>query len=87
MFYLDEVGFSVLKYRENIPVLAECTACHLKFLTPVGMTEEQEAHYYLWKKYISHHCATATAQRKDGHRDNVFTLQAHTPRKQRTRAG
>jgi len=82
----DEIGFAVLRYREKTPVLAACTFCQLKFLTPAGMMNDPvAADEYLWRKYISHRCATATEQRKDTHRGNLSTLDAI--RSPRARAG
>jgi len=53
---IDEIGFSVVKYRQETPVLARCTRCELKFLTPSGMTDPQAANDYLLNKYFSHRC-------------------------------
>ena len=39
----DAVGFSILKYREKIPVLAVCARCRVKFLTPPQMMKDYEA--------------------------------------------
>jgi hypothetical protein len=64
----DEIGFSVLKYRENTPVLAVCTRCQLKFLTPAGMMKDwQAASDYLWKKYSDHRCGTENLTRQGKH--------------------
>jgi hypothetical protein len=82
---IDEIGFSVLKYKENTPILAVCARCQLKFLTPSGMKDRETAGDYLWKKFITHRCAAADAQRKDGTRDT--TLETSTLRKLVARAG
>jgi len=82
---IDEIGFSVLKYKENTPVLAVCARCQLKFLTPSGMMNRETAGDYLWKKYITHRCATKPAQDKDAARDT--TLETSTLRKLFARAG
>jgi hypothetical protein len=83
---VDEIGFRVLKCRGQTPVLAGCARCQLKFLTPPGMTDDQQAAAdYLWNKYITHHCAADTASGKEGVRGTPPTLK-YAPRKQSPRA-
>lgn len=83
----DEIGFSVLRYREQTPVLAACTRCQLKFLTPAGMMGDwQAAIDYLRKKYSDHRCAIAPSGKKDDNRDPQSILEADTTRKPRSRA-
>ena len=63
---MDEIGFSVLKYRERTPVLAACTRCQLKFLTPSQMMKDWEAaREYLWRKYGNHRCASTFSHYKE----------------------
>jgi hypothetical protein len=58
-----EIGFSVLKYKGQTPVLACCSRCQLKFLTPTKMMDDSyAAHEYLCKKYDSHHCTMSNGR-------------------------
>lgn len=56
----DEIGFAILRYRDTTPVLAACTRCQLKFLTPAQMMKDHAgAAEYLWRKYTDHQCTNA----------------------------
>jgi hypothetical protein len=78
----NEIGFSILKYRERAPVLAVCTRCQLKFLTPSQLMRDCEtATEYLWKKYSDHRCAAATAQDEETPHGTLPTLEADALRK------
>jgi hypothetical protein len=56
---MDKIEFTFLKYSDRIPVLAACTRCQLKFLTPSQKMKDWEAaNEYLWRKYSDHHCAS-----------------------------
>ena len=58
----EETAFSDLKYHNGIPVLAVCTRCQLKFLTPVEMKDSVDANEYLWKKYSEHSCGVGATR-------------------------
>jgi hypothetical protein len=73
---LRETEFSILRYRDGIPVFAGCTRCQLKFLTPSGIQKSQTAFDYLQTKFLTHKCATATAQAKERRRDPLHALQS-----------
>jgi len=70
---MDEIGFSVLKYSEKTPVLAACTRCQLKFLTPSKMMKDWEAaSEYLLGKYNDHRCASAFSRYADKNHAPLF---------------
>ena len=52
----DEVGFVILQCRKKLPMLAGCSRCNLKFLTPPNFDDESVARQYLWNKYLDHRC-------------------------------
>jgi hypothetical protein len=67
-----EIGFSVLKYRNKVPVLAACARCQLKFLTPTQvMGDGESAIEYLWRKYSEHSCIVTPSQEQQEHRSSV----------------
>ncbi|MGC1650744.1 MAG: hypothetical protein WA741_33385, partial [Candidatus Sulfotelmatobacter sp.] len=73
---MDEIGFSVLKYSEKTPVLAACTRCQLKFLTPLQMMKDwAAASEYLWRKYSNHRCANPFSHNEDKNHAPLSTLQ------------
>ena len=82
---MNKMGFSVLKYQGDTPVLAVWAWCPLKFLTPAGMKNWQTASDYLWNKYLTHRCAAVNAPHKDGIR--VTTIEIHAARKPFSKAG
>jgi hypothetical protein len=60
-----EAQFTILKYRDKIPILAVCPLCNLKFLTPHDMMKDAEsAELYLRTKYQQHNCKQSAAPRK-----------------------
>jgi hypothetical protein len=84
---VDEIGFSILKYREKTPVLAVCARCQLKFLTPSQMMKDWEAaSEYLWRKYSNHRCAPTRSCNEGRTHDPLSTFEVNTPEKQRARA-
>jgi hypothetical protein len=69
---IDEIGFSVLKYRNKVPVLAVCSRCQLKFLTPTQvMGDSEAATEYLWRKYSEHTCAITLPDEQPEHRSRM----------------
>jgi hypothetical protein len=73
---LRETEFSILRYRDGVPVFAECARCQLKFLTPSGIQKSQTAFDYLQTKFLTHKCVTATALAKERRREPLHTLES-----------
>ena len=66
-----EIGFSILKYRGQTPILAVCVRCDLKFFTPSEvMKDDEAAGQYLLMKFLGHRCAATFP-----HDENERTLR------------
>ena len=53
----EEFSLSVFKRKGNTPILAGCSRCGLKFLTPENLLYNAEAaRKYLLEKYNRHRC-------------------------------
>jgi hypothetical protein len=71
-----EKGFTILRYRGDVPVFAGCAWCGLKFIAPRTLVDRQEAREYLWTKYQQHHCVIRTgSKREEMFLEDLFDLE------------
>jgi hypothetical protein len=48
----------ILKYKDKVPIVASCSACHRKFLTVVSLLHDPRgAERYLLEKFDLHKCS------------------------------
>ena len=54
---MEEPGLVILKREGEVPTLAMCQQCKLKFFVPSERSlDVRDAEAYLWEKYDSHNC-------------------------------
>jgi hypothetical protein len=52
-----EPRFVILKHIGNMPSMATCTRCHLKFFTPLDLLRDvEQAERHLRDKFVRHEC-------------------------------
>jgi hypothetical protein len=48
----------ILKYKDTVPIVASCSACHCKFLTVAALLHDPRgAEQYLLENFDQHECS------------------------------
>ena len=59
-----ERGFVIIRYEGEVPVMASCAKCQLKFLTPATFARDAiGAEEYLARKFDLHGCPAKIEER------------------------
>ena len=62
-----ERGFIIVRYEGNVPAMASCAKCQLKFFTPASFARDAVgAEEYLARKFDVHDCRAEIEERETG---------------------